>query len=530
MDADVAQEWVMVSMETPLSLPGATRQERLIPWHSAGPWSEVYRVYLEKGLDPLSVSRRWSQLPGVSWAEPDPRGVAAGVPDDPVFPVLWGLKNDGTALVNAVEGADIQAVEAWSLEMGAPDVLIAVIDTGVNRVDPDFEGAIWANPLEIADNGIDDDENGLVDDLHGWDFHYGDAEPDDVDGHGSNVASIAVARGDNGVGVVGVCRECSLLPLKALSDEAQGWYSNWAAAMVYAADQGAAVINISAGGSMQSILLHDAVEYADAEGVFVVAAMMNYDNDTPYYPAAFPESVAVGATTVDDTRASPFVWGGGSNFGEHIDLVAPGNLIRGVGTEVGDYTHAWSGTSQATPHVAGVLGLLRSSAPEAESDVLLEALYSEAEDEVGDSSEDTEGWDPYYGDGRLNAYRSLRALQGDPDGDGATVDDCEPDDPEIYPGADEVLGDGVDQDCSGSDAVECFRDRDGDGVGDSLDVSETGVCGNGWALEGGDCDDRDASVVECRGGCQNAPGPMSLSLLFSALFGVQRLSARRRSA
>ncbi len=528
----VAPNWVVIAFDQPLGVDGRPPSEAveravhaagvvkfvpLFPGHRSDRWSGFARAYLADPGNVWEKSRTLAKIPGVRYVRPDPQDSAGGeleAPNDPGFSNQWSLSNDGTALSNAVAGADIDALAAWQLERGSSEALVAVVDSGINLLDDDFDGGLWVNTGEIAGNQIDDDQNGFVDDVNGGNFHDGNSDVTDRFGHGSNVASIAAARGDNGIGVSGVCPQCTVLPLKSLDDDGYGWYSAWSAAIVYAVDHGATVINISAGGSSDDELLRDAISYADDHDVLVVASMMNTNSDTPYFPAAIPSVIAVGATTLDDTRADPFVWGGGSNFGDHIDLVAPGNLICGVGTEPGDYGEYWSGTSQAAPHVTGTIGLLRSADPTLDREELLQLLIDGAEDRVGDA-DDEQGWDPYYGYGRLNAANSLSIRIGDPDGDGVVVGDCALYDPEIYPGATDVPDDEIDQDCSGTDSVECFRDADGDGLGDERTISETGVCENGWAARPGDCDDADADVGICgKGiGCAHSAGPWWLALL-----------------
>ncbi|MEM9546059.1 MAG: S8 family serine peptidase [Bacteroidota bacterium] len=338
-------------------------------------------------------------------------GVASTIPNDTHYDNQWGLYNDGTfQLSDAVSGADINMQLAWDIEKGDPDLIVAIIDSGVRMVHPEFAGRVWTNENEIQD-GIDNDGNGFVDDLiGGWDFINNDNEPIDDHGHGTNVAGIAMATGDNDRGFAGVNWNSKMMVCKALNSNNSGTYSAMAESIYYAVDNGAKVINMSIGGSSQSFTLSSAIDYCYENGVVLVACMMNFDNDITYYPAGFENTIAVGSTDPDDTRTDPFFWSAtsGSNFGEHIDLVAPGNYMYGLDYQ-NDwwYSSYWGGTSQATPLVAGVVSLLFSQNPNLTFEDIRQILAESSEDQVGDSSEDIAGFDIYHGNGRLNAYRAL---------------------------------------------------------------------------------------------------------------------------
>ena len=312
-------------------------------------------------------------------AEPDPVGCGAGTtPNDPRLPDQWGLSQEADN--------DIDAPEAWDLARGAAVTVIAVLDTGVDPDHPDFAGKL----------------------LPGHDFVHGDSDPRDDNGHGSSVASIAAARTDNGASVAGVCWDCAILPLKVLDENIYGYYSWWADGLVYAADRGVPVINMSMGGTGGSTLLRDAIRYAADRGAVIVAAMMNDGDATLYYPAVYEETVAVGGTNELDERALPFCSGGGSNYGPHIDVVAPADYI--IGARLGGGESYWCGTSQATAFVSGLAGLALAVDPSLGREEARHLLRSGAEDQAG-GLEDTPGFDFLYGWGRLNAHRTLLAAR-----------------------------------------------------------------------------------------------------------------------
>ncbi|MGB0897575.1 MAG: S8 family serine peptidase, partial [Flavobacteriaceae bacterium] len=192
-----------------------------------------------------------------------------------------------------------------------------------------------------------------IDDLTaGWDFINNDNNPTDDHGHGTNVAGIVLASGNNAIGYAGVNWNSRVMICKALNSTNSGSYAAIAGSIYYAVDNGAKVISMSIGGSGNSVTLSDAIDYCYNNGVVLVACMMNFNNNVNYYPAAYTNVIAVGSTDPDDKRSNPFFWSNtsGSNYGNHIDLVAPGNYMYGLSyssdTNYGSY---WGGTSQATP-------------------------------------------------------------------------------------------------------------------------------------------------------------------------------------
>ncbi|MGA3287710.1 MAG: S8 family serine peptidase [Bacteroidota bacterium] len=378
----------------------------------------VYLLHFNSTANVDSIVSDLSTLPDVEYAEPDFIGHGAGavgidslIPNDKYFNKQWAFRNNGSNLsVNSGKaGADIKATMAWDICTGDTNIIVADLDTGLKWDHPDIADRVWINSKETPGNGIDDDNNGYVDDIHGWNFAYGNNNVSDDYGHGTNTASIIAAKSNNGLGYAGLDWACKIMPLKELDSIDSGSYSWWAAALYYAANNGARVINMSEGGTGNSQTLKTAIDYAYAHGCFIAAAMMNTNDSTKYYPAAYHDHVvAVGATDSYDRRCNPFFWGGGSNYGSWIDVVAPGNIIYGLNNASNtDYSWYWGGTSQATPMVAGLASLLLAQDSSRNPATLRDIIRATADDTVGLRSEDTIGYDVFYGYGRINCFKAL---------------------------------------------------------------------------------------------------------------------------
>lgn len=304
-------------------------------------------------------------------------GITPFVPNDQVFGELYGMNNTGQAVNAGPPGtldADIDMPEAWSVTTGSPEVVVAVIDSGVDINHPDLAGNIWTNPDEIPGNGEDDDNNGYIDDVNGWDFNHRDNTVFDSSGedsHGTHVAGTIAAEGNNGLGVAGVSWRTRIMPLKFLAGNS-GRASDAISAIGYAVAEGAKISNNSwecvkcITDSVFSESLRLAIEEANfADHLFVAAAgNSGQDNDSsPRYPSGYdlPNVISVAATdNKDGLWSDPAA--GSSNYGAtSVDLAAPGSQVlstipnRGYGF--------LSGTSMATPHVSGVAALLKSRFP-----------------------------------------------------------------------------------------------------------------------------------------------------------------------
>ena len=272
----------------------------------------------------------------------------AHTPNDPLYSGMWHLPQ-------------IKADLAWDVEKGEPSVVVAIMDTGIEVTHPDLAANVWTNPGEIAGNSIDDDDNGYVDDVHGYDFHYGDPDPDDQNSHGTACAGIVAALQDNALGVTGVAPHCKVAAVKAAQDDGFFFDSAVVPALVYCADMGFRVISMSFFSDQVTPAEKAAIAFCWRRGVLPVAAAGNSNSVLPYYPAAYPETLSVGAT-IDATNLRAFF----SNFGSCVGVAAPGwALSTTVPAIFGDYTTFFTGTSGACPHVAGVAALCFSAAPSA---------------------------------------------------------------------------------------------------------------------------------------------------------------------
>ncbi len=294
----------------------------------------------------------------VEYAEPNYYRHTCAIPDDTDFDLLWGLHNTGQYVhgTSGAPDADIDAPEAWDITTGSSDIVIAVVDTGVDYSHPDLSNNIWSNTGETPDNEIDDDGNGYVDDVLGWDFFGNDKDPMDLNGHGTHMAGITAAEGDNAIGITGVCWTARIMPLRFLDENGIGKVADEISAIDYAIANGAHIINASFGSDTYSQSEYDAISRANSEGVLFMAAAGNdsLNNDTsPFYPASYnlPNIISVAATDQNDN----LTWF--SNYGPTtVDVGAPGVNIYSTSPDTGyGYMH---GTSVATPHVTGLAALI----------------------------------------------------------------------------------------------------------------------------------------------------------------------------
>ena len=336
--------------------------------------------------------------PSVEYAEPNFVVTSFVVPNDTSFARQYGLHN--TAQTGGLNDADIDAPEAWDLTKGT-DSIIAVIDTGVDYNHPDLIGNIWVNPGEIANNGVDDDGNGYIDDVRGWDFANNDNNPMDDNRHGTHVAGIIAARGNNGVGVAGVNWSARIMPLKFLTATGSGSTAGAIRALQYAVRMGAKISNSSWGGGARSQALMDAISAANTAGHLFVAAAGNAgtNNDTsPSYPASFnlPNIISVTATDSSD-RLPAFANTGATS----VDLAAPGVGI--LSTTPNNAYASLSGTSMAAPFVTGVAGLVLAANPSLSTVALKAALLNSVDRVAALNGRVLTG-------GRVNAFSALRSL------------------------------------------------------------------------------------------------------------------------
>lgn len=352
-------------------------------------------VRLEAGADTRAARERLSHRPEVELAELNLVWHIDETPKDESFPSLWGLHNTGAT---GRADADIDALEAWAIETGSADVVVAVIDTGVDYKHPDLLLNMWANSDETPGNGVDDDRNGYVDDVVGYDFVNRDGDPWDDHSHGTHVSGTIGAVGNNLVGVVGVNWRTRIMALKFLGAGGSGSTSNAISAVLYAVSNGARVLNNSWGGGAYSEALLDAIRAADAAGVLFVGAAGNAgsDNDRyPHYPSSYDVAnvLAVAASDSSDALASFSSYGATS-----VDLAAPGVDI--LSTTPGGNYGSKGGTSMATPHVSGAAALLLSDSPGLRAGDLKALLTGYADPVASHAGRTATG-------ARLNVYRAL---------------------------------------------------------------------------------------------------------------------------
>ena len=319
---------------------------------------------------------------GAEWVEPNYTFTPDLTPNDPAY------------ATQAPYLGRLEMPAAWEYTTGRPEIVAAILDTGVDISHPDLSGAIWVNADETPSNGLDDDANGFVDDINGWDFAQNDNLPTDDHGHGTHVAGIVGARINNSIGIAGMAGGVTLMPVDVFKGGI-GTYEDLIRGIIYATDNGAHVINMSLGASSYSRGEEMAVNYAWAHGVVVVASAGNTGSEVYRYPAAHEHVIAVAATNSADVLASF------STRGTFVDVAAPGvsiySTIRG-----GGYT-TMSGTSMAAPHVSGLAALILARNPTLSPDAV-RAVIQKAADDLG-----AYGWDNAFGYGRINARKALLA-------------------------------------------------------------------------------------------------------------------------
>jgi len=307
-----------------------------------------------------TVKRALANNPHINFVENNFVASASAIPNDTFYSSQWHLQK-------------IYAPEGWNISTGSSEIPIAIIDSGVDPTHPDLASKL----------------------LQGYNFLKDNLDTSDVLGHGTAVAGSAAALSNNYTGVTGVSWNSPIVPLVVLNSNNYATYFDISRAITYAVDKGIKIINISIGGSSSSSTLQNAVNYAWNNGAVIFASAMNYSSSTPYYPAACNNVVAVSATNRDDTIASF------SNYGNWVDISAPGVSI--LTTNNGGGYGTWSGTSFSSPISAGLAALIFSVNPSLTNQQVVDIIKNNTDD-LG-----SQGFDPYYGWGRINVYKSLLA-------------------------------------------------------------------------------------------------------------------------
>ena len=380
----------------------------------------IFKLFVSENSDILSIVQDYSIDTNVIYAEPNYIMKTCLTPNDPDFNLQYYLHNTGQT--GGTTDADIDAPEAWDIETGDENIVIAIHDTGVDYDHPDLENNIWINPGEdLNDNGIvdpsdfneiDDDNNGYVDDIRGYDFvntttpvppgedgKIRDNDPIDFHGHGTHCSGIASAVTDNNIGIAGVCWNCKIMPVR-VGYKAQGGaglidIDAAAAGLEYASDNGAHIISMSWGGGSVSQLIWDAVNYSYSKGSILVAAAGNIGSGYRHYPAAYPKVIGVSATDHNDSIAHTAF---GSNHGSWVDVAAAGEFIQS--TMFNDTYACWSGTSMSTPQVSALAALILSKNPSFNQDEVRTIIRS--------TTDKVDSPEKYIGTGRINAYQAIQ--------------------------------------------------------------------------------------------------------------------------
>jgi subtilisin family serine protease len=360
------------------------------------PRINVYELKIPKEYTVDEMIKAFQENPDVEFAEPNYIAHITVMPNDDFFEYQYALHNRGQEIgpggPSGKTGADINAPEAWNEEKGKENVIIAIVDTGIDLNHPDLKNKIYSS---------------------GYDFANDDPLAMDDHGHGTHCAGIAAADTNNKEGIAGVAWNCKLLPVKVMNKEGFGLYSWISEGIIWAADQNASVINLSIGGEFPSNTLRAALEYAYNKGVVIVAAAGN-EGGSVLYPAAYDEyCLAVAAIDYNDLRVTLLTYTWESNFGPEIDVAAPGVRILSTYpvslTPSGYLPYAWgSGTSMAAPHVAGLAALIKSLKPWLKVEQIMDIIRYSCDDI---NSNSYPGKDDYLGYGRINMEKALVPIE-----------------------------------------------------------------------------------------------------------------------
>lgn len=376
---------------------GVTRSEPFLRQHTTKPvyphpFSNLYKIHLTG--DPVAASKAYAQHPNVEYAQPNHLFHPLATPNDPQYSSQYALTN-----INWQNLFD-------NLPPAQKQIIVAILDSGIEITHEDLKNNIWENPAEAnGQPNVDDDGNGYIDDIHGWDFTdapnipgYGDAtgrdnDPKDESSHGTNIAGIVAAMANNNLGIVGVAPNAKLMPIRASASLLAGGSflqeDDLAAGILYAVENGAHIINMSWGGPESAFVIRDALNYASRQGLVLVAAAGNSGLPGLSYPAANNNTIAVGATDRNNNLTNF------SSSGTALDVVAPGLGV--LTTQLNNTYTVKSGTSMSAPIISGLAALILSRNPTLTPNQVRTLLTSTATD-LG-----TNGFDNHFGHGLINA-------------------------------------------------------------------------------------------------------------------------------
>jgi thermitase len=331
-----------------------------------------YKVKTVKSITKLS------QNPSIEIVEPNYYQFAVMSPNDNNYKYQWGMKNNGQQDNDGnkgVEGVDIDVESVWDVSTGSKDVVVAVIDTGIDHTHKDLNENMYINMKEAnGEDGVDDDGNGYVDDVSGYNFFADSPNAKDDHGHGTHCAGVIGAKGNNDYGMAGINWNVSLMPVKFLSKDGRGSTDGAVSSIIYAVDNGAKILSNSWGGGGESQALKDAIDYAASKNVLFVAAAGNNGEDTdsePHFPSSYDNANIISVAAMNNGGdLADF-----SNYGLNtVDVAAPGVNI--LSTLPGNVFEDWSGTSMATPFVSGVAALMLSVNPSLNALVIKEKILT----------------------------------------------------------------------------------------------------------------------------------------------------------
>ncbi|MDD3525807.1 MAG: S8 family serine peptidase [Bacteroidales bacterium] len=363
---------------------------------------QYFTVSLDRKTDLSAALIKLNALDEIEVAEPDYLATTTAIPNDPFYTQQWAMNNTGQAVQYGTNnpigtvGVDLNLQAVWDLQTGSEDVVVCILDTGVDTEHPEFVGRI----------------------VPGYDFQFDDDDPNPIPGedagaHGTACAGIVGASGNNGIGVAGIAWHTKIMPVKVLYDNSGAW-SIIASGITWAADNGADIISMSIGGTSYSSTLEDAVDYAFNLGCTLLAASGNSNNDigiSPSYPAAFSNTICVGALSPCEERKSPnscdgeYWWG--SNYGSDMDFLAPGtrnyttDISGSDGYDGGDYYPFFNGTSSACPHAAGIAALMLAENPSLTNVQIRSKMQLSCVDMGAAGKDDDTGY------GRIDAFQAL---------------------------------------------------------------------------------------------------------------------------